>query len=378
MLHAAGLPYKFWGDAVLTAVYLRNRLPTRALNGVTPYEAWRGDKPDLSHLKVWGCLAYVHVHRVKRNKLAKRARACVFVGYAPEAKGWKLYDPHSARYIIARDATFQESVSGTKALVGGGGPSPSSSSSSSSSSSLPPPATTISAPPPPVPVVPTTVPTGVISSSITSNVHEGVEFDDESDEESDSGLEALPKPRAAVVPPRPPVSPSDDPLSGSEASRSQPSLSGDPLSGGEAPRSVPSPSGSPQLSGEALARSLAAPAVGAASTVPLVDDPSTGNSAAKVKKARGQRELDRLRDSTPSNPGYVAASPLQPRRTSSSGGGRALAASVSDERSQSVHTESTVMVPHTYAEAMTSPQREQWEQAMREELTSQAVNHTWT
>ena len=36
------------------------------------------------------------------------------------------------------------------------------------------------------------------------------------------------------------------------------------------------------------------------------------------------------------------------------------------------------MVPHTYAEAMTSPQREQWEQAMREELTSQAVNHTWT
>ena len=395
---------------MLTAVYLRNRLPTRALNGVTPYEAWRGDKPDLSHLKVWGCLAYVHVHRVKRNKLAKRARACVFVGYAPEAKGWKLYDPHSARYIIARDATFQESVSGTKALVGGGGPSPSSS--SSSSSSLPPPATTISAPPPPVPVVPTTVPTGVISSSITSNVHEGVEFEDESDEESDSGLEALPKPRAAVVPPRPPVSPSDDPLSGSEASRSlpsssddplsgseasrsQPSLSGDPLSGGEAPRSVPSssgdplsggeaprsvpsPSGSPQLSGEALARSLAAPAVGAASTVPLVDDPSTGNSAAKVKKARGQRELDRLRDSTPSNPGYVAASPLQPRRTSSSGGGRALAASVSDERSQSVHTESTVMVPHTYAEAMTSPQREQWEQAMREELTSQAVNHTWT
>ena len=253
VLHAAGLPYKFWGDAVMTAVYLRNRLPTRALNGVTPYEAWRGEKPDLSHLKVWGCLAYVHVHRFTRHKLAKRARACVFVGYAPDSKGWKLYDPHSTRYIIARDVTFQESVSGTKALVGGGGPAPSSSSSSSSSSSLPPPPTT-SASPPPVPVVPATVPTGVLPSSITSNVHEGVEFDDDDDEESDSGLEALPKPRAAVVPPRPPVSPSDDPLSGSEASRSLPSSSGDPLSGGEAPRSVPSPSGSPQLSGEASVR----------------------------------------------------------------------------------------------------------------------------
>ena len=135
MLHATGLPAKFWGDAVMTAVYLCNRLPTRALNGVTPYEAWRGEKPDLSHLKVWGCLAYVHVHRIKRNKLVKRATACVFMGYPPEAKGWKLYDPVSSRYIIARDVTFQESVSGTKALVGGGEPPLSSSLSSSSSPS---------------------------------------------------------------------------------------------------------------------------------------------------------------------------------------------------------------------------------------------------
>jgi hypothetical protein len=387
-LHAAGLPAKYWGDAVLTAVYLRNRLPTRALNGVTPYEAWRGEKPDLSHIRVWGCLAYIHVHRIKRNKLARRARACVFVGYPPEAKGWKLYDPATARYIVARDVTFQEGVSGTKALVGGGASSPLSPSSSSTSLSPPP---TDSASPPSA-VVPTTGPTGVLPSSITSNVHEGVEFDDESDEESDSDLEVLPKPRAAVVSPRPPDSPSDDPLSGSEASRSQPSSSGDPLSGSEAsrsqpsssgdplsgseaPRSLPSSSGSPQSSGEAP-RSSTVPAVGAASNVPLVD-PSTGNSAAKVKKVRGQRELDRLRDSTPSNPGYVAASPLQPRH-SSSGGDRALAASVSDERSHTVNTESTVMVPQTYAEAMASPEREQWSQAMLEELTSQAANHTWT
>ena len=52
MLHAVSQPMKFWGAAVATAVYLRNRSPTRALNGVTPYEAWRGEKPDLSHLRV--------------------------------------------------------------------------------------------------------------------------------------------------------------------------------------------------------------------------------------------------------------------------------------------------------------------------------------
>ena len=352
MLHATGLPDRYWGDAVMTAVYVRNRLPTRALSGVTPYEAWRGDKPNLSHLRVWGCLAYVHVHRVKRNKLAPRARACVFVGYAPEAKGWKLYDPSGGRYIIARDVTFQEGVSGTKALVGGGA---SVSSLSPSSFSTPP--NDSPSPPPVVPVPVSPVSPGELPSSITSDVHEGVEFDDESDEESDSDSEVLPEARA--VPPQPPVSPSSDLLSGSEAlCSSQPSLSGSPQSSGEAPRSF-----------------QAAPAVGAAS-VPLVD-PSASSPAAKAKKVKGQRELDRLRDSTPSNPRFVGASPLEPRH-SGAGGGQALAASVSDERSTSVNTESSVMEPRTYAEAMTTPEREQWEQAMREELASIVANHTWT
>ena len=353
MLHATGLPGRYWGDAVMTAVYVRNRLPTRALNGVTPYEAWRGEKPDLSHIRVWGCLAYIHVHRVKRNKLAPRARACVFVGYAPEAKGWKLYDPTAERYVIVRDVTFQERVSGTKALVGGGDSAVSSPSASPSSSS---PSSSLTADnPSPPPAVPVSVPTE-LPSSISADVHDGVEFDDESDEESDSDSEVLPESRAA--PAHLPVSPSSDLLSGSEALSSQ-----------------PSPSGSPQLSGEAPRSSQAAPAVGAAS-VPLVEPP-TGSPATKAKKARGQRELDRLRDSTPSNPGYVGASPLQPRRPSP-GGERALAASVSDERSTPVHTGSIVMEPRTYAEAMASPEREQWERAMREELTSIVESHTWT
>ena len=322
MLHAAGLPPKFWGDAVLTAVYLRNRLPTRALNSVTPYEAWRGEKPNLSHLRVWGCLAYVHVPRVKRNKLAATARACVFVGYPPEAKGWKLYDPTRGRYIVTRDVSFQEDISGTKALVGGGVPS------SSSSSSSQPPSTESPAQPPVVPI-----PMSELLSSITSNIHEGVEFHEESDEETDvDSEEVLSESNAA--PSRPLISPSSDPKSGNEALSSPPSPSDDPLSGSEASSSCPSSSSSPQSSSEAL-RSEPAPAVGAV-LAPSPPEPSTDISAkaTRAKKPKGQRELDRLRDSGPSNPGYIAASPLQPRH-SNQGGGRALTVSVSDERGQS-------------------------------------------
>ena len=113
MLHAAGLPLSFWEYAVMAAVYLRNRSPTKALTDATPYEAWRGDKPDLSHLRVFGCRAYMHVDKTKRSKLQPRSVPVVFVGYAAEAKAWLVYDPVSSKKThVSRDVTFHESVPG--------------------------------------------------------------------------------------------------------------------------------------------------------------------------------------------------------------------------------------------------------------------------
>ena len=68
MLLEADLPESFWAEAVNTAVYLHNKRPTRSLEGKTPYEAWNGVKPDLSHLKVFGGDAFLHVPDEKRNK----------------------------------------------------------------------------------------------------------------------------------------------------------------------------------------------------------------------------------------------------------------------------------------------------------------------
>jgi IS30 family transposase len=47
-------PTVFWGEAVVTSVYILNRSPTKALNGMTPYEAWHGHKAgDLSPTGIW-------------------------------------------------------------------------------------------------------------------------------------------------------------------------------------------------------------------------------------------------------------------------------------------------------------------------------------
>ena len=112
MLLAADLPMTFWTHAVKAAVYLRNRSPTRALNNVTPYEAWHGDKPNISHLRVFGCRAFMYLHRNKRGsdtaKLAARSIPVIFVGYSTEAKAWLVWDAASKKEYTTRDALFDE------------------------------------------------------------------------------------------------------------------------------------------------------------------------------------------------------------------------------------------------------------------------------
>ena len=82
MLAQAELPEHFWAEAVATAAYLRNRTTTRALKEkTTPYEKWYGRKPDLSHLRVFGCMAYAYIPDANRKgKLGKKAEKLRFIG----------------------------------------------------------------------------------------------------------------------------------------------------------------------------------------------------------------------------------------------------------------------------------------------------------
>ena len=60
-------------------------------------------------LKVFGCIAFTHIHAHNRGKLDPRARKCVFVGYSPTQKGYKCYDPISKKMFVTMDVTFFES-----------------------------------------------------------------------------------------------------------------------------------------------------------------------------------------------------------------------------------------------------------------------------
>ncbi|XP_074353008.1 uncharacterized protein LOC141692171 [Apium graveolens] len=69
MVKAKHIPRTFWAEAVLCAVYLLNRCPTKSVRNKTPNEAWSGSKPSVGHLRIFGCIAYAHVPDQKRKKL---------------------------------------------------------------------------------------------------------------------------------------------------------------------------------------------------------------------------------------------------------------------------------------------------------------------
>jgi transposase InsO family protein len=109
MLAESHLPNTLWDRLFIMAVYLHHRSPSKALGGITPYERLRGSPPDLSHLRVPGCRAWVFIPKEKRaNKLAKRAEECRFIGYDFSTKIYLLYGVQSHNIIRTSDVIFDE------------------------------------------------------------------------------------------------------------------------------------------------------------------------------------------------------------------------------------------------------------------------------
>ncbi|KAF0688205.1 Aste57867_20164 [Aphanomyces stellatus] len=80
ILQASGMEKVYWGEALNYVIYTENRSPTKALGGKTPFEALYGRKPNIDHLRPFGCTAFAFIDKAKRAKLDPRAIKCVFVG----------------------------------------------------------------------------------------------------------------------------------------------------------------------------------------------------------------------------------------------------------------------------------------------------------
>lgn len=102
----SNLSPSFWAEALATANYVRNRCPSRSINGEIPYTRWTGKKPSLIHMKIFGVKALMLDENTKKGKLESRSKDCIFIGYSDVSKAYRLWVPAEKKIVRSRNVKF--------------------------------------------------------------------------------------------------------------------------------------------------------------------------------------------------------------------------------------------------------------------------------
>ncbi|KAJ9553963.1 hypothetical protein OSB04_018008 [Centaurea solstitialis] len=106
MMSHANLPVSLWTYALRMAVYILNRVPSKAVPK-TPFELWKGWKPSLKHLEVWGCAVEARAYNPDERKLDMKTISGYFIGFPEKSKGYIVYCPnHKLRIIETGNVKF--------------------------------------------------------------------------------------------------------------------------------------------------------------------------------------------------------------------------------------------------------------------------------
>ena len=101
MLNGVELGKELWAEAMGIACYVVNRSPSSVLDDKTPQEVWTSKEPSLTHLKVFGYDAYVHVPKENESKLYKKVEKCIFIGYKYGLKCYKLWNLETKKVVYS-------------------------------------------------------------------------------------------------------------------------------------------------------------------------------------------------------------------------------------------------------------------------------------
>jgi transposase InsO family protein len=116
LLSDSGLGADLWAEALVTANYTRNRLPF-SVHGRTPWEMFHGEKPSISHMRVFGAPAFMHIPKNRRQKLEPVTERAVFLGYAADSKAYRVQRVRDGRVMISRDVIVNEAQSQSSVFV---------------------------------------------------------------------------------------------------------------------------------------------------------------------------------------------------------------------------------------------------------------------
>ena len=103
MMLQSQLSPSFWAEALSTANYIRNRCPSRALEGETPFKYWTGKRPNLSNCRPFGVAAYALDKNPQKPKFESRSKKCIFLGYSEKSKAYRLWSNANNKFIKSRE-----------------------------------------------------------------------------------------------------------------------------------------------------------------------------------------------------------------------------------------------------------------------------------
>lgn len=116
MLEDSGLPKFLWAEAVNTANFIQNRTITKGANGI-PFQLWKGAKPNVQRMEIFGTKCFVHIPSEKRKKLENTAKEAYFIGYDECSKAFRLYDKVNHKVIVSRDVRFANNPSHSEHIL---------------------------------------------------------------------------------------------------------------------------------------------------------------------------------------------------------------------------------------------------------------------
>ncbi|PKU60934.1 Retrovirus-related Pol polyprotein from transposon TNT 1-94 [Dendrobium catenatum] len=108
LLHTASMPLSYWPEAINTAVYIINRLPSPTTNNIPPLKLMFNITPEYSHLRTFGCECFPLLPPHTRTKLHPNSVSCIFIGYSDTQKGYRCLNKNTNRIYTSRHVQFSE------------------------------------------------------------------------------------------------------------------------------------------------------------------------------------------------------------------------------------------------------------------------------
>lgn len=114
MMKAKNVPHVFWAKAMSTACHVINRVYISPHSQMTPYQYWKGRKPNVKYFHIFGNVCFVLRDRDQVKKLDDKSEEAMFLGYATNSRAFRVYLKHSHKVIESINIVFYDNVSSSE------------------------------------------------------------------------------------------------------------------------------------------------------------------------------------------------------------------------------------------------------------------------